>query len=83
MITTYQKHRVLGFIGNINLTFKNLRYIPDAGVRERVMMEMYEYFHHRTIEMLYPLKFKSYLNNVIFSISKKNLEQGLKVLDYE
>lgn len=83
MINTPQKHRVLSFITSATSSFRNLRYIPDAGVRERIMTIMWGYYLTRIQEMLYPPKFISYLENVIFSIFRKNLEQGLEVLDYE
>lgn len=83
MISNYSKHRVLGFISDVNYTFKNLRYIPADGARERVMVLVRDTYYKRIDEMPYPPLFVSHLRNVVNSIFKKNFERGLEVLDLD
>lgn len=83
VITTFHKHKVLNLITSANITFKNLRYIPDVGVREQVMTVVRDNYYRRIKQMPYPARFCSFLENVIFYIFKKNLEKGLNVVEVQ
>lgn len=74
VISVYQRHRVLSFINTAVWNFKWIGTISEAGVRERSLVLMRDHLYDRIVKMTYPIKFKSYLKNVIAYYYRKNLE---------
>lgn len=74
VVPIYEKHRILSFITDTTIQFKNIGYIPLNSVRERSMILMREDLFKRIDNYEYPPKVKSFMKNVVSHHCRKNLE---------
>lgn len=73
MIPVFEKHRVLSFITGASRVFKEISSIENKGVGFLVSDLYRQSLISKIDQMPYPLKFKTYLKNVINHIYKKYL----------
>lgn len=76
VIPVIEKHRMLSFITDCALSAKHIGTIRHQGVRESTMILVRDSRINRVDNFDYPLKFKTYLKNVITYIFRKNLEEA-------
>src|SRR6266496_3892610 len=65
VINTFEKHKILSFINSVINQFNGVAYIPYVGIRIKAMNLIRDEILSRTDKMSYPIKFISFLKNVI------------------
>jgi hypothetical protein len=80
MIPVREKHKVLSFINDVNISAKYLMEIRHEGVRNQaISLAQRHYVAAVDRRELYPEKFKSHLKNVVNSIFRKSEEKVMRV----
>ncbi len=74
VISIFEKHKVLSFMNRIIYQFHEISFIPSKGVREHVMFIIRDENINRINQMPYPIKFRSYMKNVVYHHSRRILE---------
>jgi hypothetical protein len=77
IIPVYEKHRVLSFINSAIYDFNYVATIIENGVRIKAMLMMKEHYLNRVNQMMYPVRFLTFLKNVITHHSRRALKHRI------